>query len=175
MKRMHFVHQTYLIHFNQFNDIDMFAVLFCLLFLFMFWSTSHILALLVWQFGFNMPHLMMVPKWYGLIYWSICFCSVTKNFFENLVRALENGLCDVDSNGAATSKATSSKNAAGSSKGKSGRGKGTKATVSSRLTDDNEWSCEQCTYANVGSATACAMCNQERQWPTRNTCFLLKG
>lgn len=89
--------------------------------------------------------------------------SVTKNFFENLVRALENGLCDVDSNGAATSKATSSKNAAGSSKGKSGRGKGTKATVSSRLTDDNEWSCEQCTYANVGSATACAMCNQERQ------------
>jgi len=99
---------------------------------------------------------------------------VTKNFFENLVRALENGLCDVDSNGAATSKATSSKNAAGSSKGKSGRGKGTKATVSSRLTDDNEWSCEQCTYANVGSATACAMCNQERQWPTRNTCLLLK-
>jgi len=32
--------------------------------------------------------------------------SVTKNFFKNLVSALENGLCDVDSNGAATSKAT---------------------------------------------------------------------
>jgi ariadne-1 len=33
--------------------------------------------------------------------------SVTKNFFKNLVSALENGLCDVDSNGAATNKATS--------------------------------------------------------------------
>jgi len=56
------------------------------------------------------------------------------------------------------------KNVAGSSKGRSGRGKGTnRATVSSRITDDNEWSCEQCTYVNVGSATACAMCNQQRQ------------
>ena len=84
---------------------------------------------------------------------------VTKNFFENLVRALENGLCDVDSNGAATSKATSSENVAG--KGRSGRGNGTnQATLSSRLTYDNEWYCEQCTYANVGSATECAMCNE---------------
>ncbi|AES70963.2 probable E3 ubiquitin-protein ligase ARI8 [Medicago truncatula] len=72
--------------------------------------------------------------------------SVTKNFFENLVRALENGLCDVDSN------------EAGSSKGRSGRGKGTnRATV---LTYDNEWYCERCTYANVGSATECAMCDE---------------
>jgi ariadne-1 len=84
--------------------------------------------------------------------------SVTKNFFENLVRALENGLSDVDSNGATTSKATSSKNAAGSSRG---RGKGTnRATVSRKITVDNEWYCEQCTYANVGSATACAMCSE---------------
>jgi len=83
---------------------------------------------------------------------------VTKNFFENLVRALENGLSDVDSNDAATSKGTSSKNAAGRSKG---RGKGTnRATVSSKITVDNEWYCEQCTYANVGSATACAMCSE---------------
>ena len=49
---------------------------------------------------------------------------MTRNYFENLVRALENGLSDVGSNGAAFSKATSSKNAAGSSKGRSGRGKG---------------------------------------------------
>ncbi|CAI8584144.1 unnamed protein product [Vicia faba] len=87
--------------------------------------------------------------------------SVTRNYFENLVRALENGLCDVDSNGAASSKATGSKNAAGSSKGRGGRGKGTvRASMSSRITDDNHWSCEQCTYANVRSATACQMCNQ---------------
>ncbi|XP_060172203.1 probable E3 ubiquitin-protein ligase ARI7 isoform X2 [Lycium barbarum] len=49
--------------------------------------------------------------------------SVTRNYFENLVRALENGLADVDSQGAC-SKAPSSKNVTGSSKGKGGgRGK----------------------------------------------------
>ncbi|MCD7468483.1 hypothetical protein HAX54_006730 [Datura stramonium] len=41
--------------------------------------------------------------------------SVTKNYFENLVRALENGLEDVDSQGALGNIATSSKNAAVSS------------------------------------------------------------
>ncbi|KAH9783719.1 putative E3 ubiquitin-protein ligase ARI7 [Citrus sinensis] len=51
--------------------------------------------------------------------------SVTKNYFENLVRALENGLADVDSH-AACSKTTNSKygGGGGASKGKSGRGKG---------------------------------------------------
>jgi ariadne-1 len=89
--------------------------------------------------------------------------TVTRNYFENLVRALENGLCDVDSNEAASSQATSSKIAAGSSKGKGGRGKGTpKASLSSRITDDH-WSCEQCTYANVKSATACQVCNHQRR------------
>ncbi|KAK4254869.1 hypothetical protein QN277_007948 [Acacia crassicarpa] len=65
--------------------------------------------------------------------------SVTKNYFENLVRALENGLSDVDSNGATSSKATSSKNAAGSSsKGRGGRGKGsTRTGGSNKMTDDN--------------------------------------
>ncbi|XP_044499613.1 probable E3 ubiquitin-protein ligase ARI7 [Mangifera indica] len=48
--------------------------------------------------------------------------SVTKNYFENLVRALENGLADVDSD-AACSKAGISKPPV-ASKGKSGRGKG---------------------------------------------------
>ncbi|XP_014521929.1 probable E3 ubiquitin-protein ligase ARI7 [Vigna radiata var. radiata] len=90
--------------------------------------------------------------------------SVTRNYFENLVRALENGLSDVDSNGAASSKATSSKNAAGSSKGRGGRGKTTiRTSISSRMTDDNHWSCEHCTYANVRSATTCQMCNQQRR------------
>ncbi|RYR42713.1 hypothetical protein Ahy_A08g039160 isoform A [Arachis hypogaea] len=90
---------------------------------------------------------------------------VTRNYFENLVRALENGLSDVDSNGAASSKATSSKNAAGSSKGRGGRGKGTlrASMASSRMTDDNHWSCEQCTYANAKSATTCQICNQQRR------------
>lgn len=95
---------------------------------------------------------------------SFCFGSVTRNYFENLVRALENGLSDVDSNGAASSKATSSKNAAGSSKGRGGRGKATiRTSISSRMSDDNHWSCEHCTYANVRSATTCQMCNQQRR------------
>ncbi|XP_009340337.2 probable E3 ubiquitin-protein ligase ARI7 [Pyrus x bretschneideri] len=49
--------------------------------------------------------------------------GVTKNYFENLVRALENGLCDVDSQ-EACSGSTSAKNG-GSSKAKGGKGKGT--------------------------------------------------
>ncbi|CAN0923097.1 Probable E3 ubiquitin-protein ligase ARI7 [Linum grandiflorum] len=48
--------------------------------------------------------------------------SVTKNYFENLVKALENGLADVDSNGS-SSKASGSKDVVGT-KGKGGRGKG---------------------------------------------------
>ena len=107
---------------------------------------------------------------------------MTRNYFENLVRALENGLADVDSNGAASSKATSSKNTAGSSKGRGGRGKGTlsfKNSISCRMSDDNiHWSCEHCTYANVKSATICQMCNQPRRWKFRfslgNTCLLPK-
>ncbi|CAJ1933307.1 unnamed protein product [Sphenostylis stenocarpa] len=89
--------------------------------------------------------------------------SVTRNYFENLVRALENGLCDVDSNGASLSRATSSKSAAGSSKGRSGRVKGTfRTSMSSRMNDDSHWCCEHCTYANVKSATTCQMCYQRR-------------
>ncbi|XP_034892558.1 probable E3 ubiquitin-protein ligase ARI7 [Populus alba] len=60
--------------------------------------------------------------------------SVTKNYFENLVRALENGLADVDSHGAC-SKTTSSKNAS-VSKGKGGKGKGGKTGGSSKNGDD---------------------------------------
>ncbi|XP_045803115.1 probable E3 ubiquitin-protein ligase ARI8 isoform X1 [Trifolium pratense] len=70
--------------------------------------------------------------------------SVTRNYFENLVWALENGLCDVDGYG---------------------------------ITDDH-WFCEQCTFANVISATGCRMCNQQRprklnlSLPRQSQCFL---
>ena len=101
----------------------------------------------------------------SFIFWYICFGSVTRNYFENLVRALENGLSDVGSNGAAFSKATSSKNAAGSSKGRSGRGKGTfRSSTPSKMNDDSHWCCEHCTYANVKSASTCQMCYQQRRW-----------
>ncbi|XP_050241919.1 probable E3 ubiquitin-protein ligase ARI8 [Quercus robur] len=91
--------------------------------------------------------------------------SVTRNYFENLVRALENGLSDVDSHGAC-SRTTSSKSlGGGSSKGRGGRGKGTtsKSSSSSRNIDDSShWSCEHCTFANFKSATICQMCHQRR-------------
>ncbi|GMN27634.1 hypothetical protein TIFTF001_041059 [Ficus carica] len=60
---------------------------------------------------------------------------VTRNYFENLVRALENGLSDVDSQG--TCSGTSSKSMAGTSKGKGGRGKGTSRTGGSSKNVDN--------------------------------------
>ncbi|BBH06845.1 hypothetical protein PRUPE_6G364600 [Prunus persica] len=91
--------------------------------------------------------------------------SVTRNYFENLVRALENGLSDVDSHGAC-SRTASSKNLGGTSnKGRGGRGKATtsRSSSSSRNIDDlGHWSCEHCTFANVKSATVCQMCQQRR-------------
>ncbi|KAK6136234.1 hypothetical protein DH2020_030023 [Rehmannia glutinosa] len=90
--------------------------------------------------------------------------SVTKNYFENLVRALENGLSDVDSD-AVCRQAGSSKNVgSGSGKGRGGKGKGpTSRSNSSRNIDDStHWSCEYCTYANVRSPTVCEMCQQHR-------------
>ncbi|KAL0392493.1 UNVERIFIED_CONTAM: putative E3 ubiquitin-protein ligase ARI7, partial [Sesamum radiatum] len=77
--------------------------------------------------------------------------SVTRNYFENLVRALENGLSDVDSQAACNK--TSSKNVAGSSKAKGG-GKGSSKTGTSvRNMDDSETSkdMQRCTELNSGS------------------------
>ncbi|PIN21624.1 putative E3 ubiquitin ligase [Handroanthus impetiginosus] len=88
--------------------------------------------------------------------------SVTKNYFENLVQALENSLSDVHSLNTA-SKAGSSKNVGGgSSRGRESKSKGTTSrSSSSQNTDDSGyWSCEYCTYANVGPATVCLMCQQ---------------
>ncbi|KAI5658099.1 hypothetical protein M9H77_26892 [Catharanthus roseus] len=89
--------------------------------------------------------------------------SVTRNYFENLVRALENGLADVDSQGA-SSKPTSSKSAAGSSKTKGGKGKTSSKTGGSvrTLDDSGSWYCDQCTYLNIRTATACQMCQTRR-------------
>ncbi|XP_043724975.1 probable E3 ubiquitin-protein ligase ARI8 [Telopea speciosissima] len=88
--------------------------------------------------------------------------SVTRNYFENLVRALENGLSDVDSHGTC-SRTGSSKSLGG--KGRGGRGKGTssKSGGPSRILDDSGcWSCEHCTSANTKSATICETCRQHR-------------
>ncbi|PHT65059.1 putative E3 ubiquitin-protein ligase ARI8 [Capsicum annuum] len=90
--------------------------------------------------------------------------SVTRNYFENLVRALENGLSDVDAHGAYSRAASSKSLGGGNIKGKGGRGKGTTSRSSSsrNIDDSGHWSCEYCTYANVRSATVCQMCQQRR-------------
>ncbi|KAJ4968407.1 hypothetical protein NE237_015108 [Protea cynaroides] len=88
--------------------------------------------------------------------------SVTRNYFENLVRALENGLSDVDGHGAC-SRAGSSKSLGG--KGRGGRGKATSSKSggpSRNLDDSGCWSCEHCTFANTVSATICEICRQHR-------------
>ncbi|KAG6409433.1 hypothetical protein SASPL_127472 [Salvia splendens] len=50
--------------------------------------------------------------------------SVTKNYFENLVRALENGLSDVDSHTVSSRAGSSQAAGGGSGKGRSSKGKG---------------------------------------------------
>lgn len=82
--------------------------------------------------------------------------GVTRTYFENLVRALENGLSDV-SGGAAPSPR--------------GRGKGSRrGTPRSRqpirdLNHIDHWSCPQCTLANPETSTICEMCFHDRTQP----------
>ncbi|GMY13847.1 probable E3 ubiquitin-protein ligase ARI8, partial [Fagus crenata] len=84
--------------------------------------------------------------------------SVTRNYFENLVRALENGLSDVDSHGACSRTVSSKSLGGGSSKGRGGRAKGT----TSRSSSSSHWSCDHCTYVNVKSVIICHMCQEHR-------------
>ncbi|KAI7979150.1 putative E3 ubiquitin-protein ligase ARI7 [Camellia lanceoleosa] len=90
--------------------------------------------------------------------------SVTRNYFENLVRALENGLSDVDSQGGCSKTANSKSGVAAAGKVKGGRGKAaSRSGGPSRNADDSgSWSCDQCTFMNARSATTCEMCHQRR-------------
>ncbi|KAG6763842.1 hypothetical protein POTOM_031285 [Populus tomentosa] len=91
--------------------------------------------------------------------------SVTRNYFENLVRALENGLSDVDSHGACSRMASSKSLGGGNSRARAGRCKGSTSRSSgpSRNIDEpGHWSCEYCTFANIKPATICAMCQHRR-------------
>ncbi|CAI9090817.1 OLC1v1025675C3 [Oldenlandia corymbosa var. corymbosa] len=90
--------------------------------------------------------------------------SVTRNYFENLVRALENGLSDVDSHGTCSRAASSKSLGPSSSKARGSKGKGiaSKSGSSKNIDDSGHWSCEYCTYANAKSSTICQMCQQRR-------------
>jgi ariadne-1 len=90
--------------------------------------------------------------------------SVTRTYFENLVRALENGLSDVDITKGGQKSSSSSK-ASGSSKGRGTRAKvgAVRTGASSRGGDESgHWSCEHCTYANTTSTSACIVCSYRR-------------
>ena len=102
-----------------------------------------------------------------IVYSLFCFNdnSVTRNYFENLVRALENGLSDVDSHAACSRTVSAKSVGATSSKGKAGKCKATtsRSSSSNRNMDDlGHWSCDHCTFANLRSATICQMCQHRR-------------
>ncbi|XP_062192342.1 probable E3 ubiquitin-protein ligase ARI8 [Phragmites australis] len=85
--------------------------------------------------------------------------SVTRNYFENLVQALEAGLEDVRSSGqaATSSNATSSKKAGTKSKSS----KRQHVRPSSDHSEDG-WPCERCTYRNPPSVDVCNVCENSR-------------
>ncbi|KAL6903608.1 hypothetical protein ACP4OV_004421 [Aristida adscensionis] len=92
--------------------------------------------------------------------------SVTRNYFENLVRALETGLNDVgpSTSHGTCSKTTTSKSLGGKSKSGKNRAPSTsfKSGGSSRGGDDSSiiWTCDQCTFANPKSARSCQACDR---------------
>lgn len=64
----------------------------------------------------------------------LCINSITKTYFENLVKALENGLADVDTQGASSKSA----NTKSSKTNSGGKGKGSsKSGGSSKNIDGN--------------------------------------
>ncbi|KAL6661904.1 hypothetical protein ACP70R_001288 [Stipagrostis hirtigluma subsp. patula] len=84
--------------------------------------------------------------------------SVTRNYFENLVQALEAGLEDVH----ATGQAATSSNPTGSKKaGTKGKSKKQHVKSSSGHLDDG-WPCERCTFLNPASVDACTVCENRR-------------
>eukprot|EP00245_Coleochaete_scutata_P005603 TRINITY_DN19268_c0_g1_i1.p1 TRINITY_DN19268_c0_g1~~TRINITY_DN19268_c0_g1_i1.p1 ORF type:complete len:588 (-),score=91.66 TRINITY_DN19268_c0_g1_i1:664-2427(-) len=93
--------------------------------------------------------------------------SVTRTYFENLVKALENNLADVKEDGSSKGSHKSKNFFEGSSsrppKGK-GKGKSGSASASRRPATDEaaHWSCEACTFANQMNVNACAMCGGAR-------------
>lgn len=86
------------------------------------------------------------------------FCSVTRNYFENLVQALEAGLEDVH----ATAQAAGTSSAATSSKKGGTKSKKKQHTKPSSDHTDDGWPCERCTFLNPPSVDACSVCEKSR-------------
>ncbi|KAL5707851.1 RBR-type E3 ubiquitin transferase [Ranunculus cassubicifolius] len=92
--------------------------------------------------------------------------SVTRNYFENLVQALENGLADVDSHAACkiTGSSKSSEVAVKKRKRENIKVAVPRSARPARVPVDltGPWSCIHCTYSNDVSANVCQVCNQQR-------------
>ncbi|KAF0914090.1 hypothetical protein E2562_026498 [Oryza meyeriana var. granulata] len=88
---------------------------------------------------------------------------VTRNYFENLVEALEAGLEDVHATGQSASISTSSSNKP-AIKGKSGQKK--VAKTSSEHSHDR-WPCDRCTFINPSSSDTCDICGSRQRQANR--------
>lgn len=91
--------------------------------------------------------------------------SVTRNYFENLVRALENGLKEVSSSHnnepSEPDKPSKSKtkNHGGKRKGAGSSSSANSGTVT--LADYEDWRCSHCTYANPKTTDICEVCEHQ--------------
>jgi hypothetical protein len=138
-----------------------FVVILCIL-----WSCYLLLLLTSWSspilMGCRVKFLLVLLYWHFLG----AFYSVTRNYFENLVRALETGLIDVgpSTSQSMSTKNTTSKNLGGKSKTGKNKAASSKSGSSSRGVDDsNIWTCDQCTYVNPKSAKACQACDHQHR------------
>ncbi|XP_020402231.1 probable E3 ubiquitin-protein ligase ARI8 isoform X1 [Zea mays] len=84
--------------------------------------------------------------------------SVTRNYFENLVQALEAGLEDVH----ATAQAAGTSIAGTSSKKGGTKSKKKQHTKPSSDHTDDGWPCERCTFLNPPSVVVCSVCEKSR-------------
>ncbi|XWS25707.1 hypothetical protein CRYUN_Cryun27aG0090700 [Craigia yunnanensis] len=107
---------------------------------------------------------------------------VTRNYFENLVKALQNGLSDVNSQGSSrVSKKPRTMNNAAAVSGApdyfattegqwlcgfctyENHSSATCCTMCGRMCGRGSWTCDLCTFANLRTSTTCAMCSVPRQ------------
>ncbi|GAB2265685.1 Probable E3 ubiquitin-protein ligase ari8 [Dionaea muscipula] len=90
--------------------------------------------------------------------------SITRSYFEKLVRALENGLSNVSAEAACAASA-STKNAGGDNNGKGVKGKSSASRSAPSARDVNDlssWNCDRCTFVNLGSDLTCQVCSSHR-------------
>lgn len=101
--------------------------------------------------------------------------KVTRNYFENLVTALQNGLSDaksLDSSSVSKKPRTMNNAAAAAATGSPSLEQwvcayctyeNSSSASSCKLCNRGSWTCDLCTFANSSTSTRCAMCSQPPQ------------